>query len=161
MDCQDQMNETNKVTLLQPVPFPQTCTEWHPLGRPSFPSPSGLNGLWKQGKWFFPLTTEDALAFTIRHRLLSILHTETTASIIGGDTHETMRTLGRPWLIQIGSFSRITGERRNKQSQMPQVHGFSLPHPHTTRKKKKILSLRIDRQVSGCINTHMCACESF
>lgn len=43
----------------------------------------------------FPLTTEDALAFTIRHRLQSIQQTQITASIIGGDTHKTTGTPGR------------------------------------------------------------------
>ena len=38
----------------------------------------------------FPLTTEDALedAFTIRHLLQSILQSEITASIIGGDIQQ-------------------------------------------------------------------------
>lgn len=40
----------------------------------------------------FALTTDDALAFTIRHRLQSILRAEITASIIGGDTHKTTGT---------------------------------------------------------------------
>lgn len=43
----------------------------------------------------FPLTTEDALAFTIRHHLQSILQTEPTASIMEGDTHKTTGTPGR------------------------------------------------------------------
>lgn len=43
----------------------------------------------------FPLTTEDALAFTICHSLQSILQTEITESIIGGDTHKTTGTPGR------------------------------------------------------------------
>lgn len=41
----------------------------------------------------FPLT-EDALAFTIRHRLQSILQTEIRASINGRDTHKTTGTPG-------------------------------------------------------------------
>lgn len=41
----------------------------------------------------FPLTTEDALedAFTIRHLLQSILQSEITASIIGGDIQQNNR----------------------------------------------------------------------
>lgn len=63
----------------------------------------------------FPLTTEDALAFTIRHRLQSILRTEITASIIGGDTRKTTGTPGGRWLIQIGSFSGGRSERRERR----------------------------------------------
>lgn len=69
----------------------------------------------------FPLTTDDALAFTISHCLQSILQTEITASIIGGDIHKTTGTPGRQWLIQIGSFSENPGRSRK---QVPQVHGF-------------------------------------
>lgn len=43
----------------------------------------------------FPLTTEDALAFAIRHCLQSILRTEITASIIAGDILKTTATPGR------------------------------------------------------------------
>lgn len=52
----------------------------------------------------FPPTTEDALAFTIRHRLQSILRTEITASIIGrrhpqnnGNTGGTM--IDSNWIL--------------------------------------------------------------
>lgn len=60
----------------------------------------------------FRPTPDDALAFTIGHRLRSILQTEITASIIGGDTAAKRREhRGRRWLIQIGSYSGIPGHR--------------------------------------------------
>lgn len=76
----------------------------------------------------FPLTTEDALAFTIRHCLQSILWREITASIIGGDTRKTTGTPGGRWLIQIGSFSGGRSERRERR------HRFAAFSPENCRR---------------------------
>lgn len=94
----------------------------------------------------FPLT-EDALAFTVRRRLQSILQTEIRASINGRDTNKTTGTPLGWWWIQIGSFSGIPGRRGGGLSRVPRIHGFP------RKKSLKKLSLRTDGGVSGCINT--------
>lgn len=79
----------------------------------------------------FPPTTEDALAFTIRHHLQSILPTEITASIIGGDTHKTTGTPAGRWLIQTGA------------SLVPQVHNFTLKETLKAAIKDRWTSRRV------------------
>lgn len=97
------------------------CTDYHPAHIPSVSVKAPptflllINVMDCESKVNdFPLTTEDALALTIRHHLQSILPTEITASIIAGDTHKTTGTPAGRWMIQTGA------------SAVPQVHKFPL-----------------------------------
>lgn len=126
------IHRSRSVHLLSVSERNHSCTS-------NFSSSHRLNGLWRQGKWF-SLTTHDALACTIRHRLQCIPRMEITESIIGRDTHQTTGTPGQ---------SVIESNWILFRNPWPQVHST----PPKGKKKKKALNGVIK---DGCTSLYAC-----